>query len=121
MLQNAQVAVTQGREEALRQLAVQRRSAVERHVGEVLSGLERSLASVDAVFIDPAREALLKSTEPRAELSAAVLEHAEKAAPIVATLARELDADLAAQDTTLGQIQHEFCDMAVPACKSAWA
>jgi hypothetical protein len=121
MLQNAQVAVTQGREEALRQLALQRRSAVERHVGEVLSGLERSLASVDAVFVDPAREALLKSTEPRKELAAAVLEHAEKAAPVVAALARELDPDLAVQDGTLGQIQVEFCDMAVAACKAAWA
>lgn len=121
MLQNAQVAVTQGREEALRQLALQRRSAVERHVGEVLSGLERSLASVDAVFIDPAREELLKSTEPRKELEASVLEHAEKAAPVVAALARELDPDLAAQDATLGQIQVEFCDMAVSACKAAWA
>ena len=121
MLQNAQVAATQGREEALRQLAIQRRSAVERHVGEVLSGLERSLASVDAVFIDPARDALLKSTEPRAELSAAVLDQAEKAAPVVAALARELDPDLAAQDATLGQIQLEFCDMAVAACKAAWA
>jgi hypothetical protein len=121
MLQNAQVAVTQGREEALRQLAIQRRSAVERHVGEVLSGLERSLASVEAVFIDPAREALMKSTEPRAELTAVVLEHAEKAAPVVAALARELDPDLAAEDATLGQVQVEFCDMAVQACKAAWA
>ena len=121
MLQNAQVAVTQGREEALRQLALQRRSAVERHVGEVLSGLERSLASVDSVFIDPARDALLRSTEPRTELAAGVLDHAEKAAPVVAALARELDPDLAAQDATLGQIQVEFCDMAAAACKAAWA
>lgn len=121
MLQNAQVAATQGREEALRQLAIQRRSAVERHVGEVLSGLERSLASIDAVFIDPAMEALLKSTEPRAELTAAVLEHAEKASPVVQALAHELDPDLAAQDATLGQIQREFCDMAASACRAAWS
>jgi hypothetical protein len=76
---------------------------------------------VDSVFIDPARDALLRSTEPRTELAAGVLDHAEKAAPVVAALARELDPDLAAQDATLGQIQVEFCDMAAAACKAAWA
>ena len=63
----------------------------------------------------------MKSTEPRTELAAAVLEHAEKAAPVVAALARELDPDLAAEDATLGQVQAEFCDMAVTACRAAWA
>jgi hypothetical protein len=120
MLQNAQVAATQGREEALRQLALQRRSAVERHVGEVLSNLEKSLSSVDAVFIDPAREAMLKATEPRQEVSAAVLEHAEKVLPVVERLARELEPALLSQDASLGQIQREFCDVAVDACKAAW-
>jgi hypothetical protein len=120
MLHNAQVAVTQGREEALRQLALQRRSAVERHVGEVLSSLEKSLASVDAVFIDPAMQAVMVSTEPRAQLSASVIEQADKVAPIVEALARELDLQLLAEDATLGQIQREFCDMAVAACRAAW-
>lgn len=120
MLQNAQVAATQGREEALRQLAVQRRSAVERHVGEVLGNLEKSLSSVDAVFIEPAREVMLRSSEPRAEVSSGVLEHAEKVSPVVEKLSRELDPDLLAQDAALGQIQREFCDVAAQACKGAW-
>jgi hypothetical protein len=90
-------------------------------VGEVLSGLEKSLATVETVFIDPAREALLRSTEPRAELTAAVLEHADKAAPVVEAIARELDPTLSAQDASLGQIQREFCDMALAACRAAWS
>lgn len=121
MLQNAQVAVTQGREEALRQLAIQRRSAVERHVGEVLMTLEKSLLSVETVFVDPARELLMKATEPKREVPAAVLEHGEKAAPVVEKLSRELDPALLALDASLGQIQREFCDVAADACRAAWA
>lgn len=120
MLQNAQIAVTQGREEALRQLAIQRRSAVERHVLEVLSTLEKSLSSVDAVFIEPAREAMVRATEPKREAPTAVLEHAEKVTPVVEKLARELDPALLAHDASLGQIQREFCDVAADACKAAW-
>jgi hypothetical protein len=121
MLQSTQVAATQGREAALKQLAAQRRAAVERHVSEVLGTLEKSLSLVGPVFIDPAREAMLKGCEPRAEVSAGVLENAEKVAPIVDKLARELDPELLAQDAMLGQIQREFCDVALEACRSAWS
>jgi hypothetical protein len=114
------VAATQGREAALKQLAAQRRAAVERHVSEVLGTLEKSLSLVGPVFVDPARDALLKSCEPRAEVSAGVLENAEKVAPIVEKLAKELDPELLAQDAMLGQIQREFCDVALDACRSAW-
>ena len=89
MLQSTQVAATQGREAALKQLAAQRRAAVERHVSEVLGTLEKSLSLVGPVFIDPAREAMLKGCEPRAEVSAGVLENAEKVAPIVDKLATD--------------------------------
>ena len=99
----------------------QRRAAVERHVSEVLGTLEKSLSLVGPVFIDPAREAMLKGCEPRAEVSAGVLENAEKVAPIVDKLARELDPELLAQDAMLGQIQREFCDVALEACRSAWS
>jgi hypothetical protein len=121
MLQSAETAATQGREEALRQLARERRAAVERHVGEVLGTLEKSLSLVGPVFVDPARELLLKSTEPRAEVSAKVLEAAEAAAPVVEKLGKELDPDLLAQDATLSQVQREFCDVAVSACRTAWS
>lgn len=120
MLQSAQVAVTQGREEALRQLAAQRRAAVERHVGEVISTLEKSQAAVGPVFIEPAREAMLKMIEPRSSEAAGVLDGAEKVAPVMEKLAGEIDSELLAQDATLGQIQREFCDVAVDACRSAW-
>jgi len=119
MVQSAQVAATQGREEALRQLAAQRRAAVERHVGEVLGTLEKSLGLVGPVFIEPAREAMLKSSEPR-DVAAAVLEAASVVAPVVEKLAREIDPQLLAQDAALGQIQREFCDVAVEACRVAW-
>lgn len=120
MLQSTQVAATQGREAALKQLAAQRRAAVERHVSEVLGTLEKSLSLVGPVFVDPARDAMLKSCEPRTEVSAGVLEHADKVAPVVEKLQKELDPELLAQDAMLGQIQREFCDVALAACRSAW-
>ena len=121
MLQNAEVSATQGHEAALKQLAAQRRAAVERHVSEVLGTLEKSLTLVGQVFIDPAREALTKSCAPRTEIASAVLENAEKIAPLVEKLHLELEPELLAQDATLGQLQREFCDVALTACKSAWA
>lgn len=121
MVQSAAVAVEKGREEALRHMAQQRRAAVDRHVSEVLGTLEKSLTMVGPVFVDPARKVMLDATEPRPEATAAVIEAADKVAPVVEKLARELDAELLAQDAALGQIQREFCDVAVGACKAAWA
>ncbi len=120
MLESAQLAVTQGREAAAKKLAADRRSAVERHVTEVLHTLEKSASMAGQVFIDPARVELIKSTEPRADASQALLDAAEKVAPVVERLARELDPDLLSQDASLGQIQREFCDVAVSACRAAW-
>ena len=34
--------------------------------------------------------------------------------------ARDLEPDLLSQDAMLGQIQREFCDVALNACRSAW-
>jgi hypothetical protein len=121
MVESAAVAATQGREEALRRLAGERRAAVERHVSEVLGNLEKSLAQVGLTFIEPAREAMQKSVEPRADVAAAVLESAGAVGPVVEKLSLELDAQLLAQDTALGQIQREFCDVAASACQVAWS
>ena len=121
MVQSAQVQATQGRDEALLHLAAQRRAVVDRHVGEVLGTLEKSLAMVGPVFVDPARTAMMDATEARAEASAAVLAGADGVAPVVEKLGRELGAELLAQDAALGQIQREFCDVAVSACKAAWS
>ncbi|MFT3773086.1 MAG: hypothetical protein QM820_47505 [Minicystis sp.] len=121
MVQSAEVAVSKGREEALRHMAVQRRAAVERHISEVLGTLEKSLTMVGPVFVDPARKVMLDATEPRPEVTAAVIEAADKVAPVVEKLGRELDAELLAQDAALGQIQREFCDVAVTACRAAWS
>ncbi len=120
-LQNAEVSATQGHEAALKQLAAQRRAAVERHVSEVLGTLEKSLTLVGQVFIDPAREALSRSCAPKTEIAAAVLESAEKVAPLVEKLHLDLTPELLAQDATLGQLQREFCDVALSACKTAWS
>jgi hypothetical protein len=60
MVQSAQTVATQGRDAALRQLAAQRRKVVEQHVGEVLGALDKSLTSVGSVFVEPAREAMMK-------------------------------------------------------------
>ncbi|MDI3286291.1 hypothetical protein [Polyangium sp. 15x6] len=120
MVQSAETAATQGREEALRQLARERRAGVERHVGEVLSTLEKSIAHVGPVFVDPARDLLVAATEPKAEVTTRVLEAADAAAPVVDRLSKELDPELLAQDATLGQIQREFCDVAEAACITAW-
>lgn len=120
LVQSASTAATMGREAALRQLAAQRRSVVEQHVGEVLGALERSLTSVGAVFVDPARDAMMKSTEPSHAVSDTVRDHAERLDPIAEKLARELLPELDAQDAALGQIQKEFCDRAPDACRAAW-
>jgi hypothetical protein len=121
MVQSAQVAATQGHEEALRHLAAQRRAAVEQHAGEVLGTLDKSLSMVGQVFVEPARKAMLDASAPRPEAARAVLEGAEKLAPVVEKLARELGPELLAQDAALGQIQREFCDVALSACKAAWS
>jgi hypothetical protein len=121
MVQSAEVAVSRGREEALRHMAAQRRGVVERHVAEVLGNLEKALATVGPVYVDPARKVMADATEPRPEAAAAVLDAAERVAPVVETLGRELDAELLAQDAALGQIQREFCDVALTACRAAWA
>jgi hypothetical protein len=106
---------------ALRHLAAQRRTAVDKHVAEVLGTLEKSLTMVGPVFIEPARKVMIDATEPRPEAAAAVLEGADKLAPVVEKLGRELDPELLAQDAGLGQIQREFCDVALSACQAAWS
>ena len=121
MVQSAQVAATEGHEEALRHLAKQRKEAVDRHLGEVLGTLEKSLTMVGPVFVEPARKVMLDATEARAEASAGLLEAAEKLGPVVEKLSRELDAELLAADAGLGQIQREFCDVAPSACQAAWS
>lgn len=120
MVDSAQVQATQGRAAALRQLAGQRRSVVDKHLLDVLGGLEKSVAAVEAVFIEPAREVMERAATPTTLPSSTVREHAEKLVPIVTALARELDPELLAQDAMLGQIQREFCDVALDACKKAW-
>jgi hypothetical protein len=120
MAQSAQIAATQGREAALRQLAARRKAEVERHASEVLGGLERSLASIDQVFVEPAREAMLKDDAPRPLASDVVMENAQKVAPVVERLLSELEPQLLTQDAMLGQIQREFCEVAVEACRAAW-
>jgi hypothetical protein len=120
MVQSAQVAATEGHEGALRHLATQRRAAVERHVSEVLGTLEKSLTMVGPVFVEPARKVMLEASAPD-PAAAAVLDGAERLAPVVEKLARELDAELLAQDAGLGQIQREFCDVAPGAVVAAWS
>jgi hypothetical protein len=119
-VQSAQVAATQGFEEAMRQLAARRRSAVGQHVNEVIGELEKSLVSVDAVFVEPARDAMLGHDVPVESLAARVQEHADKLKPVVDALVNELEPDLLSQDAMLGQVQREFCDVAVEACRNAW-
>lgn len=120
MVQSAQTAATQGRDAALRQLAMQRRKVVEQHVTEVLGALEKSLVSVGSVFVDPAREAMIKSTEPSHTVSDSVRDHAERVGPVIEKLVAELDPELTVQDAALGGIQKEFCDRAPEACRAAW-
>ena len=119
-MQSAVDAANRGHTFALDQLAVRRRSAVEQHVNEVLGELEKSLNSIEAVFIEPARDAMLRNEQPAASRAAIVRENAGLIRPAVEALAKELDVDLLDQDARLGQLQREFCDRALEACKSAW-
>lgn len=120
MVQSAEVAATQGREEALRQLALERKAGVDRHVADVLGTLEKSVAHVGQVFVEPARGVVIQATEPRADASEKVAAAADGVAPIVDKLYAELDSVLLSEDATLGQVQREFCDVAVDACRTAW-
>ena len=120
-LHDAQVAATQGLEAALKQLAARRRTAVEQHVTEVLNSLESSMNSVELMFVEPAKNALLASVAANLDAAVAVRETSEKVGPVVETLNRELMPELLALDAALGQIQREFCDAAIEACHSAWA
>lgn len=119
-VQSAQVAATQGREAAMRQLAARRRAAVDQHVNDILGGLEQSLSSVDSLFVEPAREAMLRQTDPGPSVAKVVREHADKLAPVIESLSQPLEQQLLSQDALLGQVQREFCDAAVEACRSAW-
>ena len=120
-VQSAQVASTQGFEEAMRQLASRRRAAVIHHVEEVLGELEKSLNSVDVVFVEPARDAMLKSDLPTGSVAVIVRENAIKLDSVVQELVEDLDPDLLQQETMLSQVQREFCDVALGACRNAWA
>jgi hypothetical protein len=119
-VQSAQVAATQGREAALVRLSAERRGAAAQHVGEVLGSLDKALVAVEQTFIAPARAALLSPASDGPPTSQVVREHGEKLGPVVANLGRELDPELLAQEAALSQIQREFCDMALAACRAAW-
>ncbi|HEU4533506.1 MAG TPA: hypothetical protein VFS00_05285, partial [Polyangiaceae bacterium] len=120
ILQSAQVAATQGREAALRQLDARRTAAVRQHVAEVVEGLERSLLSADAIFVEPARKLLAADEGPGETPSAALAAAADQVAPVVEALGREIEPELLALDALLGQVQREFCDAAPAACRAAW-
>ena len=120
MVASAEVAASEGRDEALRQLALQRRAAVERHAGEIVAGLVKSLHAVDAVFVDPAREALAHAAVDPTEAARAIEESAKALEPVALALVRDLEPELAAQETMLAQIQREFCEAAAQACRAAW-
>ncbi|HQF25171.1 MAG TPA: hypothetical protein PL065_17035 [Polyangiaceae bacterium] len=120
-VQSAQVAATQGFEEAMRQLAARRRAAVVHHVEEVLGELEKSLNSVEVVFVEPARAAMLKAHEPTESIAAMVRDHAAKVEPVVQDLFEQIEPELLQQDAMMSQVQREFCDVAPEACRNAWA
>jgi hypothetical protein len=121
VLEGAAIQATQGRDAALRRLAEQRRSAVEAHVSEVLGALEQSIASVDAVFVEPVAQALADADAIADPASARVRAAADAIAPVVAELTREVLPKLLAEDAMLSQVQREFCEAAPAACIAAWA
>ena len=84
---------------------------------EVIRTLERSLVSVDQVFADPAREAMLREESPGPMASQIVREHADKLAPVADKLLAEFEPQLLTQDAILGQILRELCDVAPDACR----
>jgi hypothetical protein len=120
MQQNAAVLATQGRDAALRALAVRRREAVEEHVNEVIGSLVKSLEQVEEVFVKPAEQAILQREQPDLGPMTTLLGEAEKVAVVVDNLVRDLEPDLLTQDAMLGQVQREFCDAAPTALPKAW-
>lgn len=120
MVESASVQAKHGREAALKQLAAQRRTAVQQHLNEVLGGLEKSLLSIDPVFVTPAWEALQRADAPTEHVSERVEKSGRDVAPVVESIARQLEPELVAQDGMLGKIQQDFCDAAPTACRAAW-
>ena len=120
MQQNAAVLATQGRDAALRALAIRRREAVEEHVTEIIGSLVKSLDQVEDVFVKPAEQAILQREQPDLAPMTTLLAEADKVAIVVETLRRDLQPDLLTQDAMLGQIQREFCDAAPTALPKAW-
>lgn len=120
MQKNALVLATQGRDAALRSLAVRRREAVEEHVHEIIGSLVKSLEQVEDVFVKPAEQAILQREQPDLTPMTTLLAEADKVAIVVENLVRDLEPDLLTQDAMLGQIQREFCDAAPTALPKAW-
>jgi phage terminase small subunit len=119
-VQSASVASTQGFEEAMQQLMWRRRAAVVHHIEEVLAELEKSTNSIDAVFVEPARTAMLKAEQPAYSVAAAVREAATKVEAKIHELVADIEPELLSQDAMMSQVQREFCDAAPTACRNAW-
>ena len=79
------------------------------------------LEQVEDVFVRPAEQAILQREQPDLTPMTTLLAEADKVAIVVESLVRDLEPDLLTQDAMLGQIQREFCDVALDACRSAWS
>lgn len=119
-IESSKVARAEGLDAAYKSLAVERKTAVEEHVREVLEALSKSLVQVGTVFVDPARELMRKATEPDYDAAERVAKAAEAVAPVVARLLAERSPELASVEELLNRIRKEFCEAAASACRAAW-
>lgn len=119
-VEGARVARAEGIDAAHKRLAVERRTAVEEHVREVLGALSKSLGQVGTVFVDPARERVKELTEPNHGVAEKVESAGARVAPVVKRLLAERVPEITSVKELLQRIRVEFCDAAPAACRSAW-
>lgn len=119
-VQSAEVAATQGFEEAMLQLAKRRHDAVSTHVANVLQELDTSLGAVNEGFIDPARAVMLQSSDMLELRSRWMRENAAGQQQAIEGVFAVIEEDLLATDEMMSKVQRDFCDVAHEACRNAW-
>jgi hypothetical protein len=120
-LAQARVAAAAAHEVAVEAHADRRRKGFAQHVDQALAPLEESLAQVDRIFVDPARQVLLQRSVGEAPRAGSLRAQAEGLAQAIALLAPRVEPVLATQAEVLRRVREDFCDKVHGAVRAAWA
>lgn len=120
-LQRATRQWEQQRQKLLRELALKRQEGFVQYVQRALAPLEESLAQVDRIFVEPARQVLLQRAVGGEHRAGSLRDQAERMAHAVAQLVPRVEPTLTGQLEPLRRAQTEFCDRVRLAVRGAWA